>query len=501
MLEFSSRYTVLIAILLLGGCYLLFVEESLLNWSKETLAAPLSQGRDKRDKAAAAMDFQRFPVITICPTTTDVEGQIKELECSGHGPDSFRELEHLRQEVSITSIKGPTREQKYDCFTVNERQDYVSSGSLDYIRCSVTYNERVKHGQARLTNWANPEVWPHAVFQAPSASTYRWKTFLQDRTTEFLAKTSKYSPRDKELWLTDLHYGQYFLWNKTEDSDGPHAKFTLGIEQPPIPESHLGPAKGKIEYTSAWTILVCTFFMALATGLGSVPFYFTDKLSRYWEGVAQSMAVGVMIAASYSLIQESEGLNNAWLVFGILSGMVFIDKSQKFLAKYEDHMEFSGLKGMDAKKIILFLGIMTLHAVGEGCGVGVSFAGPSGFPKGLLVTLAIGLHNIPEGLATATILASKSVRPREVTLWTILTALPQPLLAVPAYMFVQVFSALFPFFAGFAAGCMIWISFAEIIPDALENISPTTLATATTTTTFGYKAMQYLLDTLLVVEE
>ena len=133
--------------------------------------------------------------------------------------------------------------------------------------------------------------------------------------------------------------------------------------------------------------------------------------------------------------------------------------------------------------------------------MGVSFAGPSGFPKGLLVTLAIGLHNIPEGLATATILASKSVRPREVTLWTILTALPQPLLAVPAYMFVQVFSALFPFFAGFAAGCMIWISFAEIIPDALENISPTTLATATTTTTFGYKAMQYLLETLLVVEE
>ena len=91
----------------------------------------------------------------------------------------------------------------------------------------------------------------------------------------------------------------------------------------------------------------------------------------------------------------------------------------------------------------------------------------------------------------------KSVRPREVTLWTILTALPQPLLAVPAYMFVQVFSALFPFFAGFAAGCMIWISFAEIIPDALENISPTTLATATTTTTFGFKAMQYLLDALL----
>jgi zinc transporter ZupT len=255
------------------------------------------------------------------------------------------------------------------------------------------------------------------------------------------------------------------------------------------------------EKASAWTVMICTLFMALVTGLGSIPFYFTDRLSKFWEGVSQSSAVGVMIAASYSLIQESEGFNNTWLVVGIFLGMVFIDRSQKFLHKYEDKMEFSGLKGMDAKKIVLFLGIMTLHAVGEGCGVGVSYAGPGGFPKGLLVTIAIGLHNIPEGLAVATVLASKKVPRRELTLWTITTAMPQPLLAVPAYVFVQFFSALFPFFAGFAAGCMIWISFAEIIPDALENISPTTLATSTTTSTFLFKAMQYVLEAAATEED
>jgi len=252
---------------------------------------------------------------------------------------------------------------------------------------------------------------------------------------------------------------------------------------------------------SPWTVLFCTLLMALATGLGSIPFYFTDRLSKFWEGVSQSTAVGVMIAASYSLIQESEGFNNTWLVVGIFLGMVFIDRSQKFLHKYEDQMEFSGLKGLDAKKVVLFLGIMTLHAVGEGCGVGVSYAGPGGFPKGLLVTLAIGLHNIPEGLAVATVLASKNVSRRELTLWTITTAMPQPLLAVPAFAFVQFFSALFPFFAGFAAGCMIWISFAEIIPDALENISPTTLATGTTTSTFLFKAMQYFLEAVATEQD
>ena len=246
--------------------------------------------------------------------------------------------------------------------------------------------------------------------------------------------------------------------------------------------------------TSAWTVLWCTVLMSLATGLGALPFYFTTRLNKRTEGACHAMAVGVMIAASYSLIQESEGLGNAWVVLGVACGTVFIDRCQRFLAAHQDLVEFSGLKGMDAKKAVLFVGVMTLHAVGEGCGVGVSFGGPGGFREGLLVTLAIGLHNIPEGLATATVLASKGVGVRELTAWTIITALPQALLAVPAFAFVRIFSQLFPFFAGFAAGCMIWISFAELVPDALESISPKELATATTATTAAFKALQYAID-------
>ena len=33
------------------------------------------------------------------------------------------------------------------------------------------------------------------------------------------------------------------------------------------------------------------------------------------------------------------------------------------------------LKGADATKVVLVIGIMTLHSFGEGSGVGVSFAG------------------------------------------------------------------------------------------------------------------------------
>ena len=47
--------------------------------------------------------------------------------------------------------------------------------------------------------------------------------------------------------------------------------------------------------------------------------------------------------------------------------------------------------------------------------------------------------------------------------------MPQPLVAVPSFVFVTAFRALLPVALGFAAGCMVWMVFAELLPDALED--------------------------------
>ena len=83
------------------------------------------------------------------------------------------------------------------------------------------------------------------------------------------------------------------------------------------------------------------------------------------------------------------------------------------------------LKGADARKMVLIVAIMTLHSFGEGSGVGVSFAGPKGYQQGLLVTIAIAVHNIPEGLAVSMVMASRGVPARSALLWSVFTSLPQ----------------------------------------------------------------------------
>lgn len=226
-------------------------------------------------------------------------------------------------------------------------------------------------------------------------------------------------------------------------------------------------------------MFVYTLLMALATGFGTIPFLVFGKLSATWSGVSHALASGVMLAASFDLIHEGGPYGGTSVIFGILAGALFIQYVQNSLHKYED-ISFADLKGADAHRMLLIIGIMTAHSFAEGAGVGVSFSGNRGWVEGILVTLAIGIHNIPEGLAVATVLIGRGMSPKQAACWSVLTSLPQPFIAVPSFLFVETFRSCLPLAMGFAAGCMIWMVFAELVPASLAEVSASTTATCTT---------------------
>ncbi|CAL5387004.1 unnamed protein product [Camellia sinensis] len=197
---------------------------------------------------------------------------------------------------------------------------------------------------------------------------------------------------------------------------------------------------------SVSAVAFLTLAMAAATNLGAIPFFFVE-LDPQWAGICNGMAAGVMLAASFDFIQEGQehGSGN-WVVFGILTGGIFIWLCKKFLEQYGE-VSMLDIKGADATKAILLVGIMTLHSFGEGSGVGVSFAGSKGLSQGLLVTLAIVVRNIPEGLAVSMVLASRGVSPQNAMLCSVIKSLPQVIIYT---------------------GCMIWMVIDEVLPDGLK---------------------------------
>jgi len=237
-------------------------------------------------------------------------------------------------------------------------------------------------------------------------------------------------------------------------------------------------------------VFIYASITAIATGFGALPFAFVKSFPRNWLGIGNAIAAGLMLAASFGLIYEGTNESLWRTMVGVIVGLVFILWSHHYLEKYED-LDIGDLRGLDARKALLIVGVMTLHSFAEGVGVGVSFGG--GIAFGLFVTIAIAVHNIPEGLAISLVLVPRGVAWWKAALWAIFSSLPQPLMAVPAYIFVESFRQVLPAGLGFAAGAMIWMAFSELIPDALEDTDAGVVATTIVLASVAMVSFQVLL--------
>ena len=157
------------------------------------------------------------------------------------------------------------------------------------------------------------------------------------------------------------------------------------------------------------TVFAVALATALATGLGALPFVFTRRPDRTWLGTANGLAAGLMLGASAGLLYEGAGYGVEHTALGALAGGVFIFLSQRLIDSHEA-LHLGSLQGADARKALLIVGIMTLHSFAEGVGVGVAFGVQESL--GILIGLAIAVHNIPEGLAIS--LVSSRAGPRRV---------------------------------------------------------------------------------------
>jgi zinc transporter ZupT len=241
---------------------------------------------------------------------------------------------------------------------------------------------------------------------------------------------------------------------------------------------------------NVWTVFWAATTTAIATGLGALPFQVLRHLSAYWIAIANAVAGGLMFAATHSLVAEGIALSPTRLILGMLIGLAGILAARHYLGDGDD-AEIASLTGLDARKAFLIIAVMTAHSFAEGVGVGVSFGGSGELAT--FITAAIAIHNIPEGLAVALVLVPRGTPLWQAALWSIFTSLPQPLAAVPAYLAVATFTPFLPIGFGIAAGAMIWMVFAELIPDVNRDAPPATVGIVVTMSFVAMLAFQYLL--------
>lgn len=219
-----------------------------------------------------------------------------------------------------------------------------------------------------------------------------------------------------------------------------------------------------------WT-LTTGVVSALATGLGAIPVVFIGRSSRLVRAFSGALAAGMMISASvFSLAQEGIALQSVRpsapyeVILGLMLGAGFFSLADKHLSGRD--FKWAG-EGGSNRGFFIFLA-MFIHSIAEGVAIGVGFAtGDFGF--GLIMALAISVHNIPEGIAISLPLRAEGESFLKCFWMSVLSSVPQPVVAVPAALAVWFFKPLLATGLGFAGGAMMYLVILELVPEALKE--------------------------------
>ena len=231
--------------------------------------------------------------------------------------------------------------------------------------------------------------------------------------------------------------------------------------------------------------LYATLFTWGLTALGASLVFFFKKMNRALFDGMLGFTGGVMVAASFwSLlapgIEMSEGEGFAKVVpavTGFALGALFIFGLDKVLPHLHVNFKMSekeGVKTQWHKSVLLTLAI-ALHNIPEGLAVGVLFGGVAAGFEGasiggaVALALGIGLQNFPEGFAVAMPLRGLGFSRWKSFNYGQLSAIVEPFSAVLGAWAVMTFKPVLPYALCFAAGAMIFVVVEEVIPEAQQD--------------------------------
>jgi len=228
-----------------------------------------------------------------------------------------------------------------------------------------------------------------------------------------------------------------------------------------------------------------TLFTWGLTALGAALVFFFKNMNRAVLDGMLGFTGGVMIAASFwSLlapgIEMSKGEGFIKVIpaaVGFLFGALFLFALDKVLPHI--HLNFKdsekeGIKTPWHRTTLLTLAI-TLHNIPEGLAVGVLFGGVAAGFEGasiggaVALALGIGLQNFPEGFAVAMPLRRMGLSRTKSFLYGQASALVEPIAAVLGAWLVLTFEPILPYALSFAAGAMIFVVVEEVVPETQQD--------------------------------
>lgn len=242
--------------------------------------------------------------------------------------------------------------------------------------------------------------------------------------------------------------------------------------------------------TSFFIAITLTLFAGLATGIGSALAFFTKHTNTKFLSVALGFSAGVMIYVSFTeMFIDGKNLlmdiytprsGTAFAVLALFGGMFLAALIDRLVPHAENPHEAHHVEEMADKaeakkqKKLLRLGIMAALAIGLHNlpeGLATFIAASHDLTLGIAIACAIAIHNIPEGIAISIPIYYATGSKIKAFKYSFLSGLSEPVGALlGCLMLIYFFSEelIIGFLFPAVAGIMIFISLDQLLPAARE---------------------------------
>lgn len=211
-----------------------------------------------------------------------------------------------------------------------------------------------------------------------------------------------------------------------------------------------------------FNVALYSFIAGLSTIVGAQLVHKYGEWTKRNSLYLISFAVGVLIANAFlHLLPEAMELSPKYALIAVVSGIMMLFLVEHFITLHVCREETCDIHTVGYTGAI---GI-GIHSLIDGVVIGIGFE--ASFALGVLTSLAVIMHEVPEGVFSYTLLRYDEIPERKALIYTWIVALATPFGAITTFLLIRNVSAnLLGVLLGIAAGSFVYVGSSDLMPHA-----------------------------------
>lgn len=214
-------------------------------------------------------------------------------------------------------------------------------------------------------------------------------------------------------------------------------------------------------------ILIFTFIGSIASLIGGIVLVFREKFAIKISHFLSSFAAGVLLGTAFlDLLPEAlEASSEINLFFWTLSGLLGFFLLERFIHWFHHHGAGEHTDPNPKNRSLVPLVVIgdSIHNFIDGVVIATTFL--VSIPLGIVTSLAVAAHEIPQEIGDFGILLHRGIKRNRVLVINIVSAAISLLGAILTYLFKDSVIGILPIFLSLAAGFFIYIASSDLIPE------------------------------------